>query len=167
MPPRDFSDAVTQAADVVFKSAEDVLRQVPANEARNLVIDPLVDANTGQQTVSTVRMEKILNEVVRTRYPSFSVRPLTRDSLQQSPLLLIGTLTAINSGGDAKARPDIFRIWLTVIDLRTGKIIGKAIARATENSVDPTPTAYFNDTTSGVKDRRVAGYVESCQINSK
>jgi len=46
-------------------------------------------------------------------------------------------------------------------------VIGKALSRATEDSVDALPTAFYQDTPTWVRDRTVAGYVNSCQVNTK
>ena len=63
--------------------------------------------------------------------PQWSVRPLTRTSLSSQPLLLIGTLTAINTKGVRDENADAFRICLVLIDLRTGKLVAKRVDRAT------------------------------------
>jgi hypothetical protein len=89
-------------ADVVARAGEELLREaqaVVAGGPRELVIDPLIDASTGQQTAGTVQVGQQLAAQIKSRMPHWSVRPLTRTSLAGQPLLLIGTLTAINTKG--------------------------------------------------------------------
>ena len=130
-------------------------------------MDPLIDANTGGQTVSTARMGTQLEAIVKTKYGGWAVKPLTRQSLAEKPLLLIGTLTPVTVRPSVDTVPDAFRVWLTLIDLRTGKVIAKQIDRATAGSVDAEPLPYYRDSPTWHKDKTVLGYINSCQINTK
>jgi outer membrane protein OmpA-like peptidoglycan-associated protein len=132
-----------------------------------LVIDPLIDANTGAQTVSTVKMGEQLESIAKSRNARWAVRPLTREALAQKPLLLIGTLTPVTVERSVDTVPDAFRVWLTLIDLRSGKVIAKQLDRATVDSVNPEPLKYYADSPTWHKDKTVLGYINSCQINTK
>ena len=44
-------------------------RPAVGNEPRELVIDPLIDANTGEQTVGTVQMGEQLERLIKSRVP--------------------------------------------------------------------------------------------------
>jgi outer membrane protein OmpA-like peptidoglycan-associated protein len=132
-----------------------------------LVIDPLIDAATGAQTAGTVQMGEQLAAMVPARQPQWNVKPLTRATLADSPLLLIGTLTAVQTRGDLAEPADAFRIWLTLVDLKTGRVVAKSLDRATAGSVDATPTRYFRDSPTWHKDRTVTAYIRSCQVDTK
>ncbi len=97
----------------------------------------------------------------------FDVQPFTRATLEQSPLLLMGTLTAMNKDNNPQERADVFRIWLTMVDLATGRVIAKALGRATEETVDATPTPMYRDSPTWPKDATVEAYINSCQVNTK
>ena len=88
-----FADAVARAGDRLLQDALATLGNAP----RDLVIDPLIDASTGQQTNGTVQMGAQLAGLITRRVPAWNVQPLTRAALASQPLLLIGTLTAINT----------------------------------------------------------------------
>ncbi|MEP6873266.1 MAG: OmpA family protein [Burkholderiales bacterium] len=162
-PAVTFEDAVARAGDQLIRNARVGL----GDEGRNIVIDPLIDANTGAQTVSTVRMGTQLESVVKSRSPAWAVKPLTRQSLATQPLLLIGTLTPVNVERSVDKQPDAFRVWLTLIDLRTGKVVAKQLDRSTVDSVNPEPLKYYRDSPTWHKDKTVQGYINSCQINTK
>ena len=162
-PPLRFEDALSRAGEQLFRDA----RQVLGNEPRPLVVDPLIDANTGAQTTSTVRMGSQLESIVKGRFPGWSVRPLTRQALSSQPLLLIGTLTPVTIERSIDKQPDAFRVWLTLIDLRTGKVVAKNLDRATVDSVDAEPLPYYRDSPTWHKDKTVLGYINSCQVNTK
>ena len=161
--PVKFEDSIARAGGSLFAQAAPVI----GSEPRILVIDPLIDANTGAQTVSTVKMGEQLESIAKARNARWSVRPLTRDALAQKPLLLIGTLTPVTVERSIDTVPDAFRVWLTLIDLRSGKVIAKQIDRATVDSVNPEPLKYYQDSPTWHKDKTVLGYINSCQVNTK
>lgn len=161
--PVKFEDAVSRAGRQLLAQAAPFV----GSGARPVVIDPLIDANTGAQTVSTARMGQQLAAIVDKTQAGWKVQPLTRDVLEQKPLLLIGTLTPVNVKPAVDTQPDAFRVWLTLIDLRTGRIVGKQLDRATTDTVNPEPLPFYRDSPTWHKDRTVLGYINSCQINTK
>lgn len=161
--PVKFEDAIARAGQQLFAQARGQL----GSESRVLVVDPLIDANTGAQTVSTVKMGAQLESIAKTSRPALSVRPLTREALAQQPVLLIGTLTPVNVERSIDTPPDAFRVWLTLIDLRTKKVIAKQLDRSTVDSVNPEPLPYYRDSPTWHKDKTILGYINSCQINTK
>jgi outer membrane protein OmpA-like peptidoglycan-associated protein len=161
--PIPFEGAVTRAGQDLFEQARAQL----GDENRALVVDPLIDANTGGQTVSTARMGTQLESIVKSKYSGWAVKPLTRQALSEKPLLLIGTLTPVNVERAVDTVPDAYRVWLTLIDLRTGKVIAKQIDRATLGSVNPDPLPFYRDSPTWHKDKTVSAYINSCQVNTK
>ncbi len=161
--PIPFEGAVARAGQDLFAQARAQL----GNETRALVVDPLIDANTGGQTVSTARMGTQLESIVKSKHSAWSVKPLTRQALADKPLLLIGTLTPVTVERSVDTVPDAFRVWLTLIDLRTGKVIAKQIDRATAGSVDASPLPFYRDSPTWHKDATVSAYINSCQVNTK
>lgn len=162
-PPIPFEGAVTRAGQDLFAQARALL----GDEPRALVVDPLIDANTGGQTVSTARMGAQLESIIKQAHDTWSVKPLTREALAEKPLLLIGTLTPVTVERSVDKVPDAFRVWLTLIDLRTGKVVAKQIDRATVDSVNPEPLPFYRDSPTWHKDKTVSGYINSCQVNTK
>ncbi|MEO8249581.1 MAG: OmpA family protein [Burkholderiales bacterium] len=161
--PVSFQASITRAGQQLLDQAS----RCVGNEARTLVIDPLIDANTGAQTVSTVSMGEQLAALVKSQHGNWHVQPLTRKALAEKPLLLIGTLTPVTVERSVDTVPDAFRVWLTVIDLRSGRVVAKQIDRATVASVNPEPLKFYQDSPSWSKDRAVRGYINSCQINTR
>ena len=159
----EFASAVARAGHALFDSGAKAL----GDEVRDIVVDPLIDANTGAQTVDSVRMGDLLAAIVAKEHPNWKLVGLSRRTLSNQPLLLIGTLTPINSSAAAGAVPDAFRIWLTLVDLRSGRIVAKNLDRATGSSVNAQPTRYFADSPTWHKDKTTNAYINSCQVNSK
>lgn len=161
--PVDFNTAVMSAGESLFADARVRL----GGESRDLVIDPLIDASTGQQTVSSVQMGEQLTRMLAAGHPEWRVQPLSRASLARSPLLLIGTLTAVQAPASSEGVADAFRVWLTLVDLRTGRIVSKQRNLARADTVNAEPTRYFADSPTWHKDKTVAAYINSCQLQTR
>lgn len=158
-PPAAFAEAIQRTGSGLFT---DAARQL-GNEPRDIVIDPLIDAGTGQQTAGTVAMGEQLAAAIRSTHPMWTVRPLTRQILAAQPLLLIGTVTPARSRQDAPdAVADIYRMCVRVIDLRTGRVVARRADQATADSVNAEPMPYFRDSPTWHRDKTVAGYIKSC-----
>ncbi len=160
--PAPFTDAVARAGERLLQDAQSAVGSGP----RELIIDPLIDSSSGQQTAGTVQMGQQLTALIKTRVPAWNVKPLSRASLSSRPLLLIGTLTAINTKNAKDQNADAFRVCLVLIDLRSGKLIAKRVDRATLASVDAEPTALFRDAPTWALDRTALAYIKSCQGSS-
>lgn len=163
LAPAALDVAVQRAGEKLLSDALGVLGDGP----RDLAIDPLIDANTGQQTAASVTMGGHLARLIADKYPMWKVQPLSRKVLSNAPLLMIGTLTPVDLNDTSQAGPDAFRIWLTLADLRTGRIVAKRLDRATPASVNAEPTRYFRDSPTWHKDRTVVAYINSCQIDAR
>jgi outer membrane protein OmpA-like peptidoglycan-associated protein len=156
--------------EAILKAANDLFSKVPLPSAelgvagkRVVVIDPLVDGVTGVQSNVTDFIAARIVELVRTSYPQFELQPLSAASVAQSPLVLIGTFAGVNTQSQVTVPPAAFRIWLTLADLQTGKIVSKGKTHATLEGVDVWPTAYFQESPVWSKDPVVDGYIKTCQ----
>ncbi len=161
-PPAAFPETISRAGEQLLLDAQAVVGSGP----RELIIDPLIDANTGQQTAGTVAMGQQMAALIKAKAPAWNVKPLTRAGLSNGPLLLIGTLTPVNTRNVATELADAFRVCLVLIDLRTGKLIAKRVDRATAGTVNAEPTIAFRDSPTWNRDRTIVAYIKSCQGSS-
>lgn len=151
--------------EAVRKAAQDLLSnaKLPSDQRFSLIIDPLVDGNTGERTVATAAMEKTVVELVKTSYQQLDVKPFSNVAVSQLPLIMVGTFTPINLQGKADGERDAYRICFALADLKTGKIISKGLSRSLPEGVDPTPLPFFRDMPVWSKDTAVDGYIKTCQ----
>jgi hypothetical protein len=157
--PIAFNAALINAANTLFSKAN--LDGEPDKIV--LVIDPLIDGGTGVQSNATQLMQKRIIELVQNSYPRFEVSRFTSEVVAKSPVVLIGTFTAINNAGLAEGPRDAYRICLALADLRSRKIISKGVARALPDGIDATPTSFFVDSPVFVRDASTDAYIKSCQ----
>jgi outer membrane protein OmpA-like peptidoglycan-associated protein len=157
--PVAFDAALLKAANDLFSKAN--LEGAP--DKVTLVIDPLIDGVTGAQSSATHLEEKRVIELVKSTYPRFQVARFSSESVAKSPIVLIGTFTAINNAGVAGGARDAYRICLALADLKSKTIISKGVARALPEGIDPTPAAFFADSPVFAKDISTDAYIKSCQ----
>ena len=127
-----YTKAVLTAADNLFGKADLASAATVRGGATPypLVIDPLVDGNSGYQSEATRAMERQIVGLLKTNYPNFELRPFTTTTLARGPLLFIGTFTAVDKDRKNVGAREQYRICLALVDLRTGKIVSKGLAFA-------------------------------------
>jgi len=157
--PVAFEAALLKAANDLFAKAK--LDGTP--DKVTLVIDPLIDGVTGAQSNATHLEEKRVVDLVKNSYPRFQVARFSSESVAKSPVVLIGTFTAINNAGTPGGDRDAYRICLALADLKSKTIISKGVARALPEGIDPTPVAFFADSPVFAKDASTDAYIKSCQ----
>jgi outer membrane protein OmpA-like peptidoglycan-associated protein len=154
-PVLPFDQAVNNAVNTVFAAA-------PAG-SHPVVIDPLVDGVTGYVSKATESIQGRVVEVVRQQYPRFSIEKFSPDSLNASPLVLVGTFTPINLKNQTQGTREAYRFCLVLGDLKTGKIVAKGVARAQLTDVDATPSNVFKDSPVWAPDPSTQAYINTCQ----
>ncbi len=165
-PPAAATPTPVPFAVALMKAANDLFSKAPPQEAGRkalLVVDPLIDGVTGAQSAATQQEEKAIIDLVKEKYQGFEIAPFDAASLASSPVVLVGTFTAINNAGVSSGPRDAYRVCLALADLRTNKIISKGVARALPEGVNPTPTPFFVDSPVFAKDASMDGYVKTCQ----
>lgn len=157
--PVPFDQALERAADALFGS----VAAADGSAKHMVVIDPLIDGVTGEQTQATRLMQARLTKIARERFAQFDVQPFTVDNLKRKPLVLIGTFTGIDGQGKPQGAREAYRICLALADLDTRTLVGKGVARAKPEGVDITPLAYFRDSPAWALDSVTEGYIKTCQ----
>ena len=146
------------AANTLLSKAD-----LPPDGRFEIVVDPLIDGVTGQQTQATRTMGAMLVKLIDERYPRFKVKPFNAANVASGPLILIGTFTGVNAQRKTEGKRETYWICLALADLRTGKIISKGVAFALPEGVNSTPLAFYQDAPAVVADDATSGYVRTCQ----
>ena len=158
-----FDEAVLKAANDLFTKAQLPPTGSASPVKHALVIDPLVDGMTGNQSTATLSMQSRIEQLAREKYPQFEVQPFSASNVEKSPLVLVGTFTPVNKEGKTEGSREAYRICLALADLKSGKIVSKGTVRAQLQGIDATPTPYFRDSPAWTKDPATEGYIKTCQ----
>ncbi len=160
----DTSGAPVPLGTAVQIAADRVLATTPKAAARQVVvIDPLVNGVTGDQSSATQDIQARILQVAQAQYPQFDFQPFSARAVARNPLVMVGTFTPINSQGQAAGDRDAFRFCLVMGDLTSGKAVAKAVTKAQPAGVDATPTAFFRDSPAWTDDAIIKSYISTCQ----
>ena len=157
---RSFDEAVSVATDSLMAQLQKGL-STKTEAKRGVVIDPMVDAASGQQTGATHLLEQRVADRLRSNYSQFDVMPFQVANLSKAQYLLTGTMTRVASS--QPGAPQVFQINLALTDLKDGMVVAQASSRARDEGLDTSPTPYYRDSPILVKDNVVDGYISTSQ----
>ena len=124
---------------------------------RGIVLDPMLDTITGQQTETTLLFERRVTQRMGNLFPQFEFLPFQAVNLTRAQYLLTGTMSRVPSEPD---KPTV-RLSLALTDLKTGLVVAQASAMAREENLDATPSRYYKDSPVLIKDKVVEGYART------
>ena len=154
-----FEQAVAQAADGLVGQVQKGPALLAKLNKRTVVLDPMLDAATGQQTAATALLETRVGERLAAKPDVFEILPFQSANLSKAQLLLTGTMTRVEGDGTTKKRA--LQIQLALTDLKTGVVAAQASALARDDGLDHTPLPYYRDSPVLVKDKVIEGYART------
>lgn len=153
-----FDQAVTLVTDNLVKQTQNMPAFLAKLAKRGVVVDPMLDAASGQQTAATRLLEQRVTDRMRNNYAVFDMLPFDTASLAKAQYLLTGTMKR-----DQSSKSGVFRISLALTDIKTGNVVAQSSARARDDGLDTSPTPYYRDSPILVKDKVVDGYIRTCE----
>ncbi|NOT45782.1 MAG: OmpA family protein [Acidobacteria bacterium] len=159
LPPPPVPLGEIGLAEAITFVAADLTAQLGDSRTWLLAVDPLLDKTTGQQTVASLRVQDELMQALSTTPSLMSVQDLGADTAEQTGLVGTGTLAP----GDAPGR---YLLNVALTDRASGIVVAQSVARFREPNLDRSPTAFYRDSPSVVRDRTVEGYVRTAETPS-
>lgn len=159
--PVPLDQAVAEATDSLAMQTQNLPAFMAKLDKRSLVIDPMLDSGSGQQTALTRQIEDMVAARLGAKYAQLPVLPFQLANLNRSQYVLSGTTTRLQDPHKAGRAP--FRIDLALTEIKTGQVVAQASARARDDGLDTTPTPYYRDSPVLVKDKVVDGYIATSQ----
>ena len=165
--PQSFEKAAADATDDLVAQTgklpsflariESTLSTPDANSPRrSIVLDPMLDMITGQQTETTLLFERRVTQRMAAKFPQFQFLPFQAANLTKAQYLLTGTMTRVPT----EAMPTV-RLSLALTDIRSGMVVAQASALARAENLDATPSRYYKDSPVLIKDKVVEGYART------
>ncbi|HEY9105609.1 MAG TPA: OmpA family protein [Roseateles sp.] len=158
-----FSEAVVVATDGLVNQTQKLpafLAKVESRIARkSVVVDPMLDATSGQQTQSTQLLERRIGErLAAPKEGSFDLLPFRTENLNRVQYLLTGTLTRLLGVPGNRS----LQINLALVEIKTGQVVAQASALARDDGgLNHAPLAVYQDSPVLVKDRVIDGYIST------
>jgi outer membrane protein OmpA-like peptidoglycan-associated protein len=159
--PASFDEAVNEATDSLASQTQRLPAFVAQLDKRALVIEPMIDGASGQQTVVTRQLEEKVVARLASKHAALPVLPFKLASLNRSQYVMTGTMTRLQDAKAGARAP--FQINLALTELKSGTVVAQASSRARGAGLDTTPTPYYRDSPVLVKDKIVEGYIRTSQ----
>jgi len=156
--PLPLAQAVLNAANAVLSGAP-----VAPGQRQVVVIDPLVNGVTGEQSLATQQIQDQIVALARQRYPQFDIQAFSAAAVSKGPDVMVGTFTPVNAQGQTAGTREGYRFCLVMVDLHAGKTVAKGVARARLEGVDTTPVGFFRDSPGWTNDASIKSYIDTCQ----
>lgn len=165
--------AVVHATDNIFAQAqrlpavlarlEGTLSRIEGTLGkRSLVIDPLLDAASGQQTVVMHAIEQKIGERVRSDHTQWQIIPFRPSNVSQAQYLMAGTLTRSQQSGPNR----VLKLSLSLTELKTGLIVAQSTVLVIDQGLDTNPTPYYRDSPVIVRDGSTDAYARTAETPS-
>jgi outer membrane protein OmpA-like peptidoglycan-associated protein len=153
--------APAPAGDLNLKAAAqqvatDLAQQVGTGGTRTMVVDPILDRATGQQTGASARVEAELSPALSTAIKGLTILPFDADGASKTRFVLTGTVSVVTA-------PDHYAMNASLTDRATGIVVAQSAARFVQTGLDAAPTRFYNDSPSLVRDRSVEGYLKTAE----
>ena len=153
--------AITAATDSLALQTQNLPAFMAKLDKRALVIDPMIDSGSGQQTALTRQIEDKVAARLTSTYTQLPVLPFQLANLNRSQYVLTGTTTRLQNQRAGGRAP--FQIDLALTEVKSGMVVAQASSRARDDGLDTTPTPYYRDSPVLVKDKVVDGYIATSQ----
>lgn len=121
-----------------------------------LVIDPILDRATGQQTGASQRLEEELGRALTEAVPQLELTEFDGEGVARSRLVLTGTVAGLEATNSYSAS-------VALTDRESGLVVAQSAVRFEEEGLDRAPTRFYDDSPSLVRDRSVDGYLRTSE----
>ncbi|MFT3736894.1 MAG: OmpA family protein [Rhodocyclaceae bacterium] len=170
--PQSFNDAVRTAASALItqvKKQEGITgRAVGMTGLAGktiLMLDPVVNANTAEVNQSSLAVERILaEEATRISEGHWSVLPLSLENYDSARYVISGAILYTVNPEQAADKHKMYKLALAAVERKSGKVVASSEAWIADKKIDVTPTASYSDSPMYLKDKRVAGQIETAQM---
>lgn len=156
------AEATLALVDATLNDAE--LPPLVEGRRRVLVIDPIIDRATGQETLATRIIGRRMAELIAERHPQFEVKPFIESVMAENPFFLLGSMTPSKLGDTQPAAKtaDTYRIWAVLVDWERGMVLSRPTAWVKASDVDATPTEFYKQSPVWLSDALHAAYIRTC-----
>jgi outer membrane protein OmpA-like peptidoglycan-associated protein len=116
------------------------------------VIDPVVNADTGDVTATSEQIDEALAAAIQNASANYHVLPLDTKNVLVSRYVVTG---AIKFEQNAFLNRRLYRIYASIVDIQDGTILANAAAWVSDKKLDDTPVALYRNSPMYLKDKVV------------
>ncbi|MCK5877169.1 MAG: OmpA family protein [Candidatus Marithrix sp.] len=158
--PLEFDVAINNLASHLLKQTQN---DKSIMESTTLVLDPFVDANSGE----IVEISRQIEQIVFTQADKIdvSIVRITPQNLRESQYVMSGIIDFVDYsvGNTANKAEKYYKVSASVINLKTGKIIADASSWILNLDLDHTPTTFYKDSPIYMKDKHIESLISTAK----
>ena len=120
-----FEKAVKLVADDLFIQVKKQRGILDKLSEANFVIDPIIDADTGEVTKTSARIKDLFEVEARQRFKNFGIAEMTSENLSKAPYVISGILRQGHYRSDSEK---MMRLWISIVETKSGRIVAHSTA---------------------------------------
>jgi outer membrane protein OmpA-like peptidoglycan-associated protein len=158
--PLPFDEAAIKMSDALFQQFASNQSMLDKLTGKNLVVDQVIDADTGESTVATRRVEEYL--VSAGRRLKFNVALATPQTMAEAHYIITGIIryeAAPWRGQKEKA----YRISASVVDIKSALVVANQDAWVANKTIQNQPVSIYADAPIYLKDSLIEAKIRTAQ----
>ncbi|RKZ37979.1 MAG: hypothetical protein DRQ49_08510 [Gammaproteobacteria bacterium] len=159
--PIAFDAAVRTLADHMLEQIRDNQHKASWGQTV-IVIDPFIDANSAEVIKVSQQIEQIIFEQAQNF--NFALSLITPQNLRNAQYVMNGIIEFENYSVNHKAQPEkYYRLSVSVVSLKTGKIIADSKIWILDKNLNYTPVAFYQDSPMYIKDNHTESLITTAK----
>ncbi|MDM8522880.1 OmpA family protein [Desulfococcaceae bacterium HSG8] len=126
-----------------------------------IVIDPFVNADTGEVIRASREIEKIIIREGQEKFKRFNFIRMTSENLRKANYAMNGAVRYVPPGTSPSMTEGNYNVSASVVNLKTGKIIGRSDVQIYDRGLDYTSTLFYKDSPMYIKDPPSEGSIKT------
>jgi len=131
------------------------------NNRTLIVIDPFVNADSGEVLNASADIEKIIIKTGTDYFSRFDFIRMTHENLTKADYAMNGSIRLVRPEKTADSAHEYYHISASVLNLKTGEIAGRSDMAVYDKSLDYTATSFYKDSPMYIKDAPMEGSIKT------
>jgi outer membrane protein OmpA-like peptidoglycan-associated protein len=134
-------------------------RGLLSRQETTIVIDPFVNADNGEVLRASKDIENMIIRKGKDSFDGFTFVRMTSENLRKANYAMNGAIRHMSPGQEVSE--PYYQVSASVVNLKTGKVVGRSDVRVAEGDMDYTSTLFYKDSPMYIKDRPLEGSIET------
>ena len=130
------------------------------NNKTLIVIDPFVNADSGEVLKASADIEKIIVQTGMSNFGRFDFIRMTYENLTKADYTMNGAIRLVHPE-KTDSGEEYYNISASVINLKTGMVVGRSDMSIYDKSLDYTATSFYKDSPMYIKDAPLEGSIKT------
>jgi len=158
--PLPFDAAAIKMAEALYQQFEGNLSMLDKLTGRNLVVDQVIDADTGESTVATRRVEEYLVSVGKRH--QFNVALASPDSMADAQYIVTGIIR-YEPAPWRDHKEKAYRIAASVVGIKSALVLANQDAWVANRTIQNQPVSIYADAPIYLKDSLIDAKIRTAQ----